>query len=476
MNGDNFKFHATLFIACAFSIASFGQAVDSLSDLSLKQALLIAKENYPSIRLKRAEREAALFEVKASRNNYLPNLVVQGQVLDGTSNQVRGPFFPNEGMAIPVSGGIKPNGYTSTSTWTSYATGFINWKLFNFGKFSSDVEAARAGARAADADFQNEMFQQQIRVGDSFLLSLMADDMVRSQRANLERVRALRDVTSAYTKSGLRPGVDSSLVKAEFSKATLQLLEAQRIASEQQVYLKELMGINAEAPITLDTLIYNGSQPSALVISNDYSQNPRLQYFQNVVLMDEAKIKSIRRREYPSISIIGGTWARGSGIGDQVLPNGDFSYDKSFSGGVAFRPYLDWMVGVSTIWNVTSLFKTGNESKAQRQTALMSRERYNEETLKVESELERARLRYAAALEAARQAPVQLAAAQDAYQQAKARYDAGLTTILELTQTYALLNRAEVDFGIARGNVWRAVIAYAAATGKLDLLINNLTR
>lgn len=460
-------------IASAVGFDLYGQS-DSLSHLELKTALAITQQNYPTIRLKRAEKEVARYDIKASRSNYIPNFVVQGQILDGTSNQVRGPFFPNEGMAIPVSGGIKPNGYTNVSTWTSYATGFVNWKVFNFGKFKTQVDAAKAGANAAESDYQNEIFQQQIKVGDAFLLTLMANDMLRSQQSNHDRVKALMDVTIAYTKSGLKPGVDSSLVKAEYSKATLQFLEAQRISNEQVVYLKELMGMKSDVAINLDTLIYTSRQPQPFEVLSDYSKNPRLQYFQSVIDLNEAKIKSIRRKEYPSISLIGGTWARGSGISDAVLPDGNFAYNKSFSSGVAFRPYLDWMFGVSTIWNITTLFKTGSEAKAQRQVYIMAKERYNEETLRVESEVERARLRYAAALEAARQAPIQLAAAQDAFRQAKARYDAGLSSILELTQTFALLNRAEADLGIARGNVWRAVIAYAAATGNLNVFTGNL--
>ena len=469
--------HITKFSSSTFCLAFLLHVALSAQDqetLTLKQSLEIARQNYPAIKIKMAEKEAAAHEVKATQINYVPSFVVQGQILDGTSNQVRGAFFPNEGMAIPVSGGIKVNGYTETAVWTSYATGFMNWKLFNFGKFKSQVESAKAGEVAAQADYDNEIFQQQIKVGDAYLLSLMANEMVKSQNANLARVKALRDVTSAYTKSGLRPGVDSSLVKAEYSKAMLQLLEAQRIASEQLVYLKEQMGYSKNTVIKLDTTAYSSNQPLPLDMGDEYEKNPRLRYFKSIVDANESRIKAIRRREYPSISVIGGAWTRGSGIQDKTAPNGDFIYDKSFSSGVAFRPYLDWIFGVSTIWNITTLFKTGQEAKAQRQVTTMAQERYNEEVLRVESEVERARLGYAAAVEAARQAPIQLAAAQNAYEQAQARYNAGFSTILELTQTYALLNRAEVDASIAKGNLWRAVVRYAAATGDMDLFTRNL--
>ncbi len=450
-----------------------GQSNEVPQNIDLKTAFTIAKENYPSIKLKMAEKEASAYELKSQQNNYLPNFVVQGQVLNATSNTVRGMFFPNEGQAIPVSGGIKTAGFTNDVVWTSFATGLVNWKFFNFGKFKTAVQAAKAGAVAAEADYQNELFQQQIKVGDAYFLSLMANDMLKSQKANLARVKALKDVTAAYTKSGLKPGVDSSLVNAEYSKATLQLLEAQRIASEQEVYLKELMGLKGIHRFALDTVIYFEQEPQPFELTSDYANNPRLIYFKSIVDVNEARIKAIRHSEYPSISFLGSGWARGSGISNATLPDGSFQYNKSFSDGIGFRAY-NWMVGISTIWNFTSLFKTGNQARAQKQVTTMAQERYNEETLRIESEVERTKFRYHAAIETARQAPIQLRAAQDAYAQAKARYDAGLNSILELTQTFALLNRAEVDESMAKGNVWRAVIQYAAASGNMDIVTNNL--
>jgi len=464
------KFRLLFFLLMVNSATGWAQSAGGIQQVDLKSALEIAQRNYPSIREKLAQKEAARYQTLAARTDYLPGVVFQGQILQGTSNQVRGAFFPNEGMAIPVSGGIKPDGYTSTATWGSYATGFVNWKFFSFGKIKANVDVARAGEASADADYLNEVFQQQIKVGDAYFLALMANDMLKSQRANLARVKALKDVTSAYTKTGLKPGVDSSLVNAEYSKAVLQLLESERVASEQTVYLKELMGLPVSEVISLDTTVYFGATPAAIPLSADYSANTELLFYKRLISLNEQRAIAIRRSQYPSLSLIGASWARGSGISNTVAPNGDFMYNKSFGPGVALQPFLDWMVGVSTIWNVTSLLRTGREARAQRQVTQMAEQRYNQETLRVQSQLERSRLRYLAAMEAARQAPIQLKAATDAYAQAKSRYDAGLNSILELTQTFALLNRAEVDASMAKGNVWRAIIEYAAVTGNINLL------
>ncbi len=454
-------------------IMCHGQAQPAVEIIDLKMAFELARQNYPSIKGKVAGKEAATFALRAMQNNYLPNLIVQGQLADATSNQVRGTFFPNEGTAIPVSGGIKVNGYTNDAVWTSFATGLMNWKLYSFGKYKAAVDVAHAGVTAAEADYQNEIFQHQIKVGDAYLLTLVINDMVKSQKSNLARVKALKDVTAAYAASGLRPGVDSSMVNAEYSKATLLLLEAQRLAKEQNIYLKELIGLSGNGLLSLDTTIFLRRAPLQIETSNDFSHNPRLQFHKSIVDLNQALIKSIRRKELPSVSFLAAGWARGSGISDKLTDNGDFVYNTSFGAGIPFRAY-NYMIGFSTIWNVTSLFRTGNESRMQRSLTKIAEERYNEENLKIESELERARLRYSAALDILRQTPVQLKAAQDAYGQAKARYDAGLSTILELTQTFAVLNRAEVDASVATGNVWRAILQYAATRGDFDIFINNL--
>jgi outer membrane protein len=132
------------------------------------------------------------------------------------------------------------------------------------------------------------------------------------------------------------------------------------------------------------------------------------------------------------------------------------------------------MVGVSTIWNITNSYRNQTEGRKQFFITKEYEEIYNEQKLKLEGELERANLRYNASKEAANQAPIQLRAAQDAYRQSKARYDNGLNTIIELTQTFSILNRSEVDLTVANGNTWRALLSMAAATGNLDLFIQNI--
>ncbi len=62
---------------------------------------------------------------------------------------------------------------------------------------------------------------------------------------------------------------------------------------------------------------------------------------------------------------------------------------------------------------------------------------------------------------------MQLAAARQSETQARARYQAGLASIVEVADAQSLLAQAEVQDQLARIDVWRALLAQAAAQGTL---------
>jgi outer membrane protein TolC len=86
----------------------------------------------------------------------------------------------------------------------------------------------------------------------------------------------------------------------------------------------------------------------------------------------------------------------------------------------------------------------------------------------LEGRLEKAMAMAGAARRVARLTPVRLEAARAAETQAVARYRAGLGTLLEVADAQRLLAQAEIDDSLARLNVWRALLAKAAAEGDLE--------
>jgi len=64
--------------------------------------------------------------------------------------------------------------------------------------------------------------------------------------------------------------------------------------------------------------------------------------------------------------------------------------------------------------------------------------------------------------------PVEVSAARTALQQATARYQSGLAPVDDVAQAQRLLVQAQIDDGLARLTVWRALLEIATARGDLQ--------
>ena len=96
---------------------------------------------------------------------------------------------------------------------------------------------------------------------------------------------------------------------------------------------------------------------------------------------------------------------------------------------------------------------------------------YDRIVQELSTQAEQARAEMDGARRVAENTPIQLSAARVLEQQSRARYDAGLTAILEVAESQRLLLQAEVGDAVARLAVWRALLAEAAATGDISGLV-----
>lgn len=458
---------------------AYGQSTNSsgadVMPLTLAQALDLAVQNYPSIKSKQTEIGATQADLAARRASFLPAASFQAQALYATSNNVRGATFPNEGTTNSVSSGVKVNGPTADAVWGSLSSLNVNWKAITFGRNKAELALSRSAIQRATADYQQELFVHQVRVADAYLLALIIDQTVKVQAANLARIDAFRTVMQANTRSGRRPGVDSVLADAELAKAQLLLIESRRMAEQQRVQLGEFMGLPGTA-FRLDTTTFQASIPPDFQFSADKLVNhPVLAYYRRQIELGQAQAEAIRKSYLPSISLNGAFWARGSGISDNTTPEGNFIYNSSLGAGLPFR-VANYFVGVSTLWRFSDVFRTRQETKAQEFRVQGDQYRYNQELLSIRSQQQTADLQIQNAYEAAKQAPIQLGAAQAAYQQAQARYSAGLSNVYEFTQAFTLLNRAEIDQFVTTNNVWRSLLLKSAAEGDLSDFIRLTTK
>ncbi len=432
----------------------------------LFQVLEQGKKNYPSLKARLSEVQSMDRLIRSSKTEYLPSLIAQHQYTYSTNNNVTGSFFSNEGTALAPSGGIRPENIYE-GTFGSFTSALLDWKIINFGKISAKVNVARSERNRSNLEYENELFQYQIRLADAYLLLLISHKLTLLQRANLERAEVYRDVVVASVRSGIKPGVDSALANAEHAKARLMLLESERNENSRQLTLYELLG-GVQGNLFIDSMHFYNTIPSTSPALPDSTLNtPALRLYQSQIEVARAKSTSIRRSFYPSVSLTGFGMARGSGIS-----NLDDSYRTDWSSGVRYQVY-NYMAGVSLRWNITNYVRIRNDYKSALYQSEKFQYLYDEYSLQQDRQIKESEMQLQLMLAQSQLAPVQLKAAQAAFEQAKARYENGLTDLPTLTQSLLTLNRAEADQYIAYSNAWRSLLMKSAATGDFHLFLDQ---
>jgi outer membrane protein TolC len=435
--------------------------------ITLLRALELAEKNYPSIKAKEALKQASSYHLSSVKDEYLPDIFLQDQDLYASANSIVGTYFSNEGTAIPISGTLK--NYSYQGIWSSFATLMVNWKFFNFGKVKADVELARNELQEQQYDYDNEVFQLKIRVADAYLFLIALEQLEKVQQKNLDRAESFYNMTRAYSQSGMQAGVDSSVARAELSKANLLLLQSSKNVNSQKIHLMSLMGVNNS--FSTDTSVFLSKippdpRPDSTILQN----NPLLKLYSTNVDLFQSRAKIVRLSYLPSLHLLGAGWARGSGVENL---NNTYVLNSSISQGIPFGAY-NYMVGLSFVWNIGLAPRIHSEYLSQTLQAQAAQYTYDRAYIESEEELNLAILEFENALNEVKESPIQYRAAKDAYNQSKSRYDAGLSSFFEITQALYVLNRAEADQLTSYNNLWHALLKQAAASGDLNIFTSRI--
>jgi outer membrane protein TolC len=224
-------------IAGGLKPAAFAQ-----TQLSMKTAIRMGIDNYGTVKAKQQYAAAATDEVIRAKRDYLPNLNFQAQVDYGTVNLQYGPLYGFGGLATSSVG--PPTG---TQNWSAafgslYLTN-VNWDFFAFGRSKEHIRTAMAKAERDNKDWQQEIFQQQVRVAGAYLNLLAAQRLTASYWENLYLAATFRSTVVERVINDLNPGVDSSQANAEVADAKIALTNAIDFQQVQENQLIQLLGI-----------------------------------------------------------------------------------------------------------------------------------------------------------------------------------------------------------------------------------------
>lgn len=432
----------------------------------------MAVDNYGTVKAKANYASASKAGVDQAKREYLPNLNLGVEQAYGTINGTNGPLYAFGG-AVASSGPALPQQNWNAAFGALYLAN-VNWDFFAFGRARNRIRAAEAVAQRDANDYQQEIFQQKVKVAAAYLNLVAAQRITSSYRKNLLRADTSRLVVLARAKGGLIAGVDSSQANAEISGARILLVQALNAEQEQAKNLAVLIG-STSPDFTLDTT-FTSRIPvdiaNAAASDSISGKHPILDYYKSRIAVSDKQAEYFRTFSYPTFSLQGVFQSRGSGFGSNYITD-QTAYTGNYWDGVN-PTRSNYLIGLGITWNFTQPFRVAKQVKAQRFVSAGLTDEYNLARQELTAQVNLSDKKIVNALTNYREVPVQIKAAGDAWIQKSVLYKNGLTNLVDVTQARYALIRAETDRDIAYNNVWQALLLKAAATGDMNLFVNEL--
>ena len=452
---------AAVLAAALTSATLVAQTPSSPPDrLTLDAAIQYAIDHYPSVRAAIEHVHASAAGVSAARAAFLPRLDSLWQSNVGTANNVFGQLLP-QSILPSLTGPVLESG-SSRSVWGSAAGALFSWEPLDFGLRDAGVAGAEAALARARAGETLTRLDVQNAVAAAFLNVVAAGRLVTAAQADVDRREVLRLTVQTLADNQLRPGADASRATAERAAAQTRLIQAQAAATLAQSTLTRVLGATTLVTIGGDDRLMQA--PAGDVVVASASTHPLAQAQQAAVGQARALEGVLDRTDLPHVYVQSSVFARGSGAAsDGTLHSGldGLGLDRA-----------NWAAGVTVVF--PNLFDFSS-LRARKAAAVASTRaelaRYDEALLTVTSQQQVAAALLKAARAVAASTPEQLAAARQSEQQARARYDAGLVSVIDVAETQNLLAQAEVQDQLARVDIWRALLASAYAQGDLTSFV-----
>jgi outer membrane protein TolC len=319
------------------------------------------------------------------------------------------------------------------------------------------VNEARAGSRVAAGELERvrDLVVQNVRqtyfgVLQARRLVAVADAALARSELNLRSARGFFDV-------GTKPKSDVTRAEVEVANARVGVIRARNLVRFSETSFANALGLDATVPIEIDdTLTY---EPVAIdpaqVAVEALGNRPELRQAQARLDASRAQLAGARARYLPDLFVTGNAGY----TGDDALIATD-----GVGTGVAFSE--QWSITGQLTWNLFEGFFTQARVKETQALIETARANYESIELQVRLEVEQAYIAVVEAAERIGATEKAIESAQENLRLAQGRYDAGVGTILELTEAQLSLSNAEAD------NV-RALTDYRVGLAVLDRVVGR---
>jgi outer membrane protein len=400
--------------------------------LTLEECIAIALEAQPKIQATLADYAAARYRVNQAFAPLLPQL---SGVVSATRSNIPTVATNAAGTNVNIT-------QTRLLGDSFLAQVQLSQLLFDFGKNLAATDAARKLAEVAVEDVELQRQLISLTVKEAYTNTLFSQRLIRVQEQAVERAELNLRSAKGFFDVGTRPKSDVARAEVDVANARVDLIRARNALRSAIVALNIAMAINVDSPTQIvDNLIYQRTTLDRQQLRADsLRQRPEYRQAQLRAAAAEALERQTFRNFFPDVTGTGAYGAAQSQLNES------------------------WTLGLALNW---SLFDGGGriaryqEAKANVEGA---RARVKSTELDIVQNVEQAEIAVEEAQERILAAQTLVASAQENFRLAQGRFDAGVGTILELTDAQLALTQAQntesqalADYRIALARLDRAV-------------------
>ncbi len=433
---------------------AFPAAAAPAHTMSLGEALAYARAHQPAVRAAVARIRAQAEQANVPRAQWYPTLGATAQLFAATANNTTGTYVSPGHMDIPRIGATRG---TATGSWSPYASTFVglgvNQELFDFGRIAAQAAAADALTDVERQRTRSVTLDVTFNVEEAYFSVFAAKAILNASEDAYERSRVHRELANAGVSAGLRSPIELTRANADLAQFDIARVRAQGGLSTAQTVFAATVGVPDSALDVASAPPAPAELPDlSAAIQHAEAADPRLLEALRQLRAEELNTRAIGAETRPNLALTGTI----SGRAGAAPASGTGTVPDS-GGWVPSVP--NWDVGVVLSW---PLF---DPTVSARASASRAREQVRHENISLVREQETALIREAySAVDVARTVVPGLRRAVDAaranYDQADARFKAGLGTSVELADAENLRTQAEIQLVLGEFELARARAAF----------------
>jgi outer membrane protein len=404
----------TTIIVAAMLVCGAPAGAQDTRVITFQEAIRIALDQNST--LKQAENAAALDQVgvTAARQQFLPDLQL---AVRGSENYGRN-FDSDEGRIVDQA---------TTNATIGLSSGVV---LFDGFGNTATLKAAEFNRDASSLDLQRSRETIAFTVATNYLALISLQEQLQVQRENLSAQAALEQQIQTYVDAGARTIADLYQQQANAASAKLAVVNGERSTRLAEVDLMQTLQLDPRGTYEFEAPAFGSLYPATTeldlssLLTRAYAQRADIVAGKARVDAAAQNVRVARSGHWPTVSLSAG-------------------YDTAYTSAadLPFSDQIDQRRGGSIGLGISiPIFDRGSASAATRRAEIQQQSaQVDLDSLQndVGLQVRRAHLDLEAAHEQLAAAEAQLKAAELALKTSQERYNAGASTLVELTEARA---------------------------------------